>query len=288
MNYAIKVENLEKSYGVNKVLKGITFSVNSGEIFALLGINGAGKTTTLESIEGLRKYDHGSIQINGKYGVQLQSSSIPQNMKAYEALFLFSKWQKVKIDQEYVSRLGIEPFMKKQYFQLSTGQKRRLHLALALIGNPEILFLDEPTAGLDVEGRASIHDEIKNLKSQGKTIIIASHDMAEVEELSDRIGILRDGEIAFLGSVSELVEKKQNQYYNLKVRFSENPEFNSKIFTEEVQKDKEYYVFKTASLENTISHIIYCCQSQNIVLNDIRVEQSGIEQRFLEIAKEVQ
>ncbi|MFQ7737281.1 MAG: ATP-binding cassette domain-containing protein, partial [Emergencia timonensis] len=157
MSDAIRVEKLRKSYGSKEVLKGISFDVSRGEIFALLGINGAGKTTTLECMEGLKKYDSGSIEVNDRCGVQLQSSSLPGNMKAGEALTLFSKWQKTKVNSDYVKRLGVAPFLSKQYGQLSTGQKRRLHLALALLGNPEIVILDEPTAGLDVEGRVAIH-----------------------------------------------------------------------------------------------------------------------------------
>ena len=166
---AINVNELRKNYGTCEVLKGIEFKVKKGEIFALLGINGAGKTTTLEIIEGLRKYDSGTITVNGKIGIQLQSSSLPAHIKAIEAIKLFAKWNKEKIDYEMLKKLGIKEIEKKQYFELSTGQKRRLNLALALVGNPDIIFLDEPTAGLDVEGRLSLHEQIKCLKSEGKT-----------------------------------------------------------------------------------------------------------------------
>lgn len=282
--YAIKVENLGKSYGTNNVLNGISFSVSHGEIFALLGTNGAGKTTTLECIEGLLKYENGSIQITGTYGVQSQSSSIPRSMKANEALSLFAKWQHTEINPEYLERLGIQPFMKKQYCQLSTGQKRRLHLAIALLGNPDIVFLDEPTAGLDVEGRVSIHSEIKNLKAQGKTIILASHDMAEVEELCNKIAILKEGKIAFLGTSEELTETSHSLFV-LKVRFSEKP-LNSAIFSGKTQDDKGYYVFETKKLEDTLADVIECCRAQDITMTDVKVERAGIEQRFLEITKE--
>lgn len=285
MSYAIKVENLHKSYGSNEILKGISFSVSHGEIFAVLGINGAGKTTTLECIEGLRKFESGTIKVNGSYGVQLQSSSIPKDMQAIEALTLFAKWRRAPIDSEHVSKLGVEPFLKKRYSHLSTGQKRRLHLALALIGDPDIIFLDEPTAGLDVEGRVSIHTQIMNLKARGKTILLASHDMAEVEELCDKIIIIKNGEIAFSGSAAELTETAQS-VFELKVRFSKAPDFSAAPSLSEFQSDKGYYQFTTDSLERTISQIIGCCKAQNIVLIDIKVERAGIERRFLEIARE--
>ena len=156
MSNIIEIKQLKKSYGTNEVLKGINLAVNKGEIFALLGANGAGKTTTLECIEGLRTYDSGSITVNGKIGIQLQSSSLQAHIKPMEAVKLFAKWNKTLPDSEMLKSLKIHELSKKKYADLSTGQKRRLHLALALIGNPDIIFLDEPTAGLDVEGRVSL------------------------------------------------------------------------------------------------------------------------------------
>ncbi|SCJ96070.1 Fluoroquinolones export ATP-binding protein Rv2688c/MT2762 [uncultured Eubacterium sp.] len=285
MSYAIRVEGLQKSYGSKEVLKGISFAVNSGEIFALLGINGAGKTTTLECIEGLKKYNGGNITVNGRCGVQLQSSSLPGNIKAGEALTLFSKWQKTKVNSDYVRRLGVEPFLQKQYTQLSTGQKRRLHLVLALLGNPDIVILDEPTAGLDVEGRVAIHREIRKLKEQGKTIILASHDMAEVGELCDRIGILKKGELAFLGTPSELTEMDRSRFL-LKVSLSRPVLFEGTSDLQTETQEGCYYTFQTESLEDTLSHLIETIKKQGASIRDIHVERAGIEERFLEIAKE--
>jgi ABC-2 type transport system ATP-binding protein len=220
MNAVIQVSNLSKKYGRNTVIKAISFNVGAGEIFALLGANGAGKTTTLECMEGIRKYDGGSIHVSGKMGVQLQSSSLPAGIKGMEAMRLFSKWSKVDVSPSLISAFGIDELRNKQYKDMSTGQKRRLHLALAHIGNPDIIFLDEPTAGLDVEGRVSFHDEIRKLKKQGKTIVMASHDMAEVESLCDRIVILKDGEIAFNGTASDLTKQNvQEEKSTLEQRF---------------------------------------------------------------------
>ena len=150
MTNVIQINHLKKSYGNHVVLQDLNFSVNQGEIFAILGVNGAGKTTALECMEGLKKYDSGTISITGKTGIQLQSSSLPEHMKAAEAVRLFAKWNETVPDEEMLNTLGIYEFAKKQYYQLSTGQKRRLHLALSLVRNPDMLFLDEPTAGLDV------------------------------------------------------------------------------------------------------------------------------------------
>lgn len=285
MDYAIEVNNLNKSYGLNNVLKGVNFSVYKGEVFALLGINGAGKTTILECLEGLRKYNSGNIKINGKFGVQLQSSSIPHNMKVSEAFILFAKWNHVEINEEYIFKLGIDSFKKKQYSQLSIGQKRRLHLALALLGDPDIIFLDEPTAGLDVEGREAIHKEVKNLKAQGKTIILASHDMSEVEKLCDRIAILKEGKIVFCGTTVKLTETNQNQCI-LQISLSNDINLYNIKTCMQIDKFDNYYNFKTVNLEDTIFEIVNICRQHNIKIKDIRIKHMELEQRFLKVAKE--
>ena len=174
MSCAIRVEGLQKSYAGRAVLKGLTFTVEQGEIFALLGVNGAGKTTALECIEGLRRQDGGSAVVWGKAGIQLQSASLPAHIRPMEAVALFAKWNGTKPDAAMLDALGIGGMKKTQYGALSTGQKRRLHLALALTGRPDVVFLDEPTAGLDVEGRVALHAQIRALQAQGKTSAAAS------------------------------------------------------------------------------------------------------------------
>ena len=274
--------NLSKAYGKHQVLENISFTVVKGEIFALLGTNGAGKTTTLECLEGIRRYDTGKILINGKLGVQLQSSSLPADITAKEAIMLFAKWQDLEVTDDYFIYLGIKAFLKKQYHQLSTGQKRRLHLAIALLGHPDIIVLDEPTAGLDVEGRNSIHQEIKRLKTQGKTILLASHDMTEVEELCDRIGVLNHGKIVFIGAPDQLHQTMQSKF-KLKVRFSKVPRLNEQF--EIVSQEQEYYIFETTNLEITLKAIIQLTEEQSIKIMEINTVQPKLEERFL---KEVQ
>ena len=267
MKYAIEVRGLEKKYGSKMVLKGLNFRIVKGEIFALLGVNGAGKTTTLECIEGLRKYDGGTVIVNGKMGIQLQSSSLPAHIKPMEAIKLFAKWNQTSINNAMLKALGIKEIEKSQYLQLSTGQKRRLHLALALIGNPNIIFLDEPTAGLDVEARLSLHEHIRNLKSQGKTIILASHDMAEVETLCDRIAILNSGKIVFCGTPSELTDKVGRRYYIY-------------LKTQEGVKS-----FETTNIEDTLISLLNECKQKNIQILDIKVDRGTLEQHFIEMAR---
>ena len=267
MKYAIQVRELKKSYGSHIVLKGLDFQIEKGEIFALLGVNGAGKTTTLECVEGLKKYDSGTITVNGKMGIQLQSSSLPAHIKPMEAVKLFAKWNKAKIDYAMLTHLGIKEIEKKQYVQLSTGQKRRLHLALALIGNPDIVFLDEPTAGLDVEGRLSLHEQIRNLKSRGKTIVLASHDMAEVETLCDRIAILNSGNIVFCGTATELTEKVGRKYF---------------IHIKTQQGDSS---FEADNIEDTLISLLNELKQKKIRVLDIKVDRGTLEQHFIEMAR---
>lgn len=285
MGAALNVDNLVKSYNGTQVLKGISFSVNQGEIFALLGTNGAGKTTTLECIEGIRKYDSGEITMVGNIGVQLQSSSLPAHITVVEAYKLFCKWNKVQMNLEILDTFGLNNLKNKMYKDMSTGQKRRLHLALALINNPGIVFLDEPTAGLDVEGRVSLHKEIRILKEQGKTIIMASHDMAEVESLCDKIAIIRNGQIAFIGTAQELTGKignRSNIYIKTLKTF--NPQASINFTFEDIKH--EYYIFSTFNIGEALLDLLEAAkEDQNNVL-DVRIERETLEQSFMFIAKE--
>lgn len=315
---AIEIKNLEKRYGNQTVLGGLNFSVRKGETFALLGANGAGKTTTLECIEGLKKYDGGKINVNGKIGIQLQSASLPAHIKAIEAVKLFSKWNKPRnrtdkaektnnknvLDDEILDlldSLGINEFAKKQYRQLSTGQKRRLHLVLALTRNPEILFLDEPTAGLDVEGRISLHEQIRKLKATGKTIVLASHDMSEVENLCDRIAILSGGKIAFIGTVSEL-NQTVGKHFNIRIQTETEMKINaetengmknrtetemeggaeSKIKTETEIRTEE---FESDDIAETLLSKLADCKANGKTVLDIQINRGSLEQHFMKIAK---
>ena len=267
MNESIKVRNLSKSYGTHVVLNGLDFCVQQGEIFALLGVNGSGKTTSLECIEGLRKYDSGNITINGIMGIQLQSACLPEHIKPLEAVKLFAKWNKKSLDKETLEALGIYEFAKKQYYQLSIGQKRRLHLALALTRNPDILFLDEPTAGLDVEVRLSLHEQIRQLKAMGKTIILASHDMTEVENLCDRIAILSNGKIAFIGSVKQL-GKTIGKHYNITI-----------------QTENGIEKYESENIGEFLFALLMEYREKGKTIVDIQINRGSLEQHFIKIAK---
>lgn len=267
MNHAIEVTNLEKCYGAHKVLKGLTFSVRQGEIFALLGANGAGKTTTLECLEGLRPYDSGCIVVSGKRGIQLQSASLPGYLQCREAVQLFAKWNHVPVDTAMLAALGIPDLAKKRYNTLSTGQKRRLHLALALLGHPDTIFLDEPTAGLDIEGRAALHRQIRQLKQQGKTILLASHDMTEVESLCDRLAILVQGTLAFLGTPTELRNQVGRRY------------------TLSLQTTQGIETYATENIGDTLLTVLTQYRAEGKQVLDLQVSQGSLEEYFLQIVK---
>ena len=266
MNAAVQVGGLKKSYGSRVVLRGIDLQIASGEIFALLGVNGAGKTTALECMEGLKRPDAGTAVVNGKAGIQLQCSSLPAHIRPMEAVTLFAKWNRTKPDKSMLEALGVTALGKKQYAQLSTGQKRRLHLALALTGDPDIVFLDEPTAGLDVEGRLSLHRQIRALRARGKTIVLASHDMAEVEALCDRIAILRDGQIAFCGTASELTDAVGKKY-------------SIHIKTQHGSR-----VLEADDVAGALLSALGELHRLGVEVQDVRVDRGTLEQHFLELA----
>ena len=216
-------------------------------------------------MEGLRRYDSGAIAVNGRVGIQLQSSSLPAHIRPLEAVRLFAEWNRVKADTATLAALGINSFAKKQYLELSTGQKRRLHLALALLGDPELLFLDEPTAGLDVEGRVSLHSQIRRLKAEGKTILLASHDMAEVESLCDRLAILKDGSLVFCGTAAELTAKSGSRY-------------TISIKTE--QGDESFFADNIA---DAMLDLLEGYRQKGIAVLDIKTDRGTLEQHFMEL-----
>lgn len=282
---AVRVDGLVKSYGENAVLKGVSFGVEQGEIFGLLGANGAGKTTTLECIEGLRSYEAGTIRVDGSMGVQLQSASLPDHIRASEALMLFARWNKAQIDVGAVRQLGVDTFERKQYRELSTGQKRRLHLAIALVGDPDVVVLDEPTAGLDVEGRAALHQFVGDLRRRGKVIIMSSHDMAEVEDLCDRIAILKDGDILYSGSTGNFRDGS-DKGYRIRMKTDRSIDAGWLVASTKAAPEKGYEVFETSDLGEGLYELVSACRDRKITIADLEVEHESLGQRFIDLLKE--
>ncbi len=216
----IKVENLVKHYGVIKAVDGISFFVNKGEVFGMLGPNGAGKTTTVEIIEGLREADSGNITVLGmdvsqvpdkvkqKIGVQLQAPSLIPLLTVEEILKLFSGFYDSYLpSDELLKLLALEDSRKVLVKNLSGGQQQRLSVAMAMVNNPEIAFLDEPTTGLDPQARRSLWTVIEDMRSKGKTIFLTTHYMEEAERLCDRLVIIDHGKIIAQGTPHELISE---------------------------------------------------------------------------------
>jgi ABC-2 type transport system ATP-binding protein len=217
MSIAVTVSELRKSYGDVEAVRGISFEIASGEIFGLLGPNGAGKTTTVEILEGYRKRDAGSVTVLGEdparagvawreqIGVVLQSSAMYQTLSVAESLALFAGYyDRPRAVDEVVQLIGLEEKRDAHVRTLSGGQRRRLDLGLALVGDPDLLFLDEPTTGFDPQARRRAWESISSLRSLGKTILLTTHYLDEAERLCDRVAVLRDGRVAALGRPGEL------------------------------------------------------------------------------------
>jgi len=215
----ITVKNLVKNYGSFNAVKGISFEVYQGEIFGLLGPNGAGKSTTLEIIETLRSKTSGEIIVNGLnldsnvdgikkiIGVQLQTSGYYPGLNLMELIELFAGLYNQPVDaKELLSLVNLEEKAKNKYKELSGGQKQRFSIATTLINKPLIVFLDEPTTGLDPQARRNLWDLIRNIRAKGTTVIITTHYMDEAEQLCDRIAIMDEGKIIALASPDKLID----------------------------------------------------------------------------------
>jgi ABC-2 type transport system ATP-binding protein len=216
----IEVTSLKKHYGNLKAVDNISFKVSQGEVFGLLGPNGAGKTTTIEIMEGLRERDGGDVKVLGfdpwKNGYELHKKIgvIPQEFTFFEkttpreAILYYADLFNVKVDpDEILKEVLLEDSGKQHFDNLSGGQKQKTGLALSLVNSPELLFLDEPTTGLDPNARRAIWEVIRSLKAKGKTIILTTHYLDEAEQLSDRVAIMDHGRIVAMGTTEEIIKQ---------------------------------------------------------------------------------
>lgn len=220
----IELNHIEKRYGNVKAVDGISLKVKKGEVFGIIGANGAGKSTTLEIMMGLRKPDTGTVKVLGrdladasdeikqKIGIQLQQTALYDRIKVKEALKLFQSYYNKKRDlKEIIDTLGLEPYLNKYVKNLSGGWQQCTSLALALVNDPEIIFLDEPTTGLDPQARRELWECINQYRMEGKTIILSTHYMDEAQRHCDRIAIIKKGKLISCDKPSRLIDTLENQ-----------------------------------------------------------------------------
>jgi len=292
----IDVKGLVKNYGSFKAVKGVHFQVHNGEIFGLLGPNGAGKTTTLEMLVGLRKPDEGTAiigthdilreltKVKEIIGVQLQSTSLFDLLTVEEILQMYASF--------YPSHIPISPLIddmlltekrKSRIKGLSGGQKQRLAIALALVHDPHVVFLDEPTTGLDPQARRTLWDIVLQLKNKGKTIVLTTHYMDEAHILCDRIAIMDQGELIALDTPTQLVKSLQSDSA-LEFRVLQEEEFidfSSIEGVKKVGKQSDVHLLYSDQLQKTLTSLIHFATEKNLQLVDIQTRTATLEDVFI-------
>ncbi|EDL63863.1 ABC transporter ATP-binding protein [Bacillus sp. SG-1] len=294
MENVITVENLSKNFGSIQAVKNISFSVRKGEIFGIIGPNGAGKTTTLEMLEGISKPTQGKIdvlglnpsqqlrELNKRIGVQFQATSIQKKMKVKEAIDLFASFYSESTKKDYlIELLSLDEKLNVHFEDLSGGWKQRVTLALATLHSPEILFLDEPSMGLDPHARREMWSMIRMLRDEGCTIVVTTHYMEEAEKLCDRVAMIYSGELKALDTPAELLNNPAGHY----IAFESDQmdaEFLEKL-PEVIRVEKEEKLVKVFSenQQETAYHIFTYCHDNEIPLSGFRFEKGSLDDLFV-------
>jgi ABC-2 type transport system ATP-binding protein len=295
----VSVAALKKSYGDNEAVKGIDFEIQPGEVFGLLGPNGAGKTTTIEILEGLRPRSSGDVRVLGydpdrqrdqlkdRIGVCLQATNLPEKIRVREALQVFSSFYTRNVNAEQLlKRLQLTEKRDAFYGTLSGGQKQRLALALALINDPQLIFLDEPTTGLDPQVRAEIHLLLEELKSERRTILLTTHYIEEAERLCDRVAIIDEGRIIAIDTPRKLQAQSANASSIVVTCATPFPQQRptwaeaTQSATDESGRTLTVHSRRPAA---TVVDLVRWIDQQNLELTDMHLKQPTLEDVFIEL-----
>jgi ABC-2 type transport system ATP-binding protein len=298
MRPVIQVVGVRKTYGATVAVDEVSFEVKDGEIFGLIGPNGAGKTTTMECIEGLRKPDRGKISVLGldpfrdvyklqdRIGVQLQQAQLQKRIKVWEAVDLWaSLYQKKAIDAErLLEQLGLVEKRDAWFMNLSGGQKQRLFIALALINDPEVVFLDELTTGLDPQSRRAIWELVRGIRERGKTVFLTTHLMEEAERLCDRVAIIEHGRIIDIDRPEYLVKRHCPE--RTVVLATDAPAAEERFRTiprvdAVIRSDSQFTIRGRG--DDLVTEVIHCLSENRIRVTDFRTILPNLEDVFLKL-----
>lgn len=298
MHSVIQVSGVRKTYGSTVAVDDVSFEVNDGEIFGLIGPNGAGKTTTMECIEGLRRRDRGAISVLGldpfkdvyklqeRIGVQLQQAQLQKRIKVWEAVDLWaSLYRKTALDgTRLLEQLGLADKRKAWFMTLSGGQKQRLFIALALINDPEVVFLDELTTGLDPQSRRAIWDLVRGIRERGKTVFLTTHLMEEAERLCDRVAIIEHGRIIDMDTPANLVHRHCPE--RTVILATNDPSaaerFRAIPRTETVTRGDSQFTIRGRG-DDLVTEVIHCLSENRIRVTDFRTILPNLEDVFLKL-----
>ena len=291
----VEVRNLVKQYPDVVAVDGVSFEIREGEIFGMVGPNGAGKTTTIECIEGLRRHDEGSIEVLGldphrdgyelreHIGIQFQAAALPPRIKVWEALDLFAAFYHSSVDwRPLLEQMGMAEKSNAYLSNLSGGQKQRIFIALALINDPDLVFLDELTTGLDPQSRRAMWDLVRGIRKQGKTVFLTTHFMEEAERLCDRVAIIDHGKIVALDTPQNLINSlgaENRVVFSVNGRLDEEPlhAVPGVIRVERIGERVLVYGQK----EGLVSGVVNALEAGDVRFDHLRTEQPTLEDVFL-------